>query len=64
MSAGTPNSSRGEGGFNMIFLDTPNSTSSITFKLQTKTSGSSFTLNSKSGSYSTISTLTLMEVLA
>jgi len=63
-SAGTPNSDRGDGGFSINFLDSPNSTSSITFHLQTKVSGSSYTFNSKGGSYSTISTLTLMEVLA
>ncbi len=63
-SAGTPNSDRGDGGFSINFLDSPNSTSSITYHLQTKVSGSSYTFNSKSGGYSTISTLTLMEVLA
>jgi hypothetical protein len=63
-SAGTPNSDRGDGGFSINFLDSPNSTSAITFHLQSKVSGSSYTFNSKSGSYSTISTLTLMEVLA
>jgi len=63
MSAGTPNSQRGDGGFSINFLDSPSSTSEITFKLQSKVSGNSYTFNSKSGSYSTISTLTLMEVL-
>ena len=63
-SAGTPNSDRGDGGFSINFLDSPNSTSAITFHLQSKVSGSSYTFNSKSGGYSTISTLTLMEVLA
>tara|TARA_R100001440_G_scaffold71993_1_gene95396 strand:+ start:645 stop:1478 length:834 start_codon:yes stop_codon:yes gene_type:complete len=63
-SAGTPNSDRGDGGFSINFLDSPNSTSSITFHLQSKVSGSSYTFNSKGGGYSTISTLTLMEVLA
>ncbi|BAQ86794.1 hypothetical protein [uncultured Mediterranean phage uvMED] len=62
-SAGTPNSQRGDGGFSINFLDSPNSTSAITYKLQSKVSGNSYTFNSKSGSYSTISTLTLMEVL-
>ncbi len=63
-SAGTPNSQRGDGGFSINFLDSPNSTSAITYKLQSKVSGNSYTFNSKGGSYSTISTLTLMEVLA
>ncbi len=63
-SAGTPNSDRGDGGFSINFLDSPNSTSAITFHLQSKVSGSSYTFNSKGGGYSTISTLTLMEVLA
>jgi len=63
-SAGTPNSQRGDGGFSINFLDSPNSTSAITYKLQSKVSGNSYTFNSKSGSYSTISTVTLMEILA
>jgi len=61
---GTINADRGEGQ-SMTFLDTPNTTSSTTYKLQVRSpSGYTFYINERQGNtnYRTISTITVMEI--
>jgi hypothetical protein len=64
MIAGTPVADRGDGSLGICFLDSPSTTSSTAYKLQGAVSGGTLSINSKSGSYSTISTITVMEVSA
>lgn len=61
---GTINADRGEGQ-SMTFLDTPNTTSATTYKLQVRSpAGSTFYINERQGSsaYRTISTITVTEI--
>ena len=63
---GTINADRAEGQ-SMTFLDTPNTTSATTYKLQVRSpSGNTFYINEREGNsdYRTISTITVMEVAA
>ena len=61
---GTINADRAEGQ-SMTFLDTPNTTSATTYKLQVRSpSGNTFYINERQGNsdYRTISTITVMEI--
>ena len=62
--AGTQNADRGEGQ-SMMFLDSPASTSSQTYKLQAYVNSATLSINDRQGNadYSTISTITVQEVL-
>lgn len=58
----TTNGNRGEG-VSMKFLDSPATTSSITYKIQACVNGSgTLDINTRSGNYSAISTITVMEI--
>ena len=57
---GTLNADRAEGQ-SMTFLDTPNTTSATTYKLQVFTENA-FQINFRETSYRTISTITVMEI--
>jgi hypothetical protein len=61
--AGTMNADRGEGQ-SMMFLDTPATTSSTTYKLQAYVNSATLSINDREGNadYSTISTITVMEI--
>jgi len=63
--ASTQNSDRGEGQ-SMMFLDEPATTSSLTYKLQAYVNSATLSINDREGNadYSTISTITVMEILA
>jgi hypothetical protein len=64
--AATIDNDRGEGGLGMMYLDSPSSTSSINYKVQTYPGGTSTLYinyrNTGGSSYYTISTITLMEI--
>jgi len=60
--AATINNDRGEG-HSMMYLDSPSSTSSINYKVQTYASGANTAyINYRAGQYNSISTITLMEI--
>ena len=62
-TAATMNASRGEG-TSMSFLDTPSTTSQITYKVQGHADGNNFYINRRANTdWNCISTLTAMEVL-
>jgi len=58
---GTVNADRGEA-VSMKFLDDPQTTSSITYGVQVKGFGNNVDINKRSTLYSTISTITVMEI--
>jgi hypothetical protein len=63
---GTINADRGEG-ISMKFLDSPSTTSATTYKIQVRSPGSNtLHINTRDGNsnYHTISTITVMEILA
>lgn len=58
----TTNGNRGEG-VSMKFLDSPSTTSSITYKIQACIAGGgTLDINTRSGNYSAISTITVTEI--
>ena len=60
---GTTNASRGEP-LSIHFLDSPNTTSATTYKIQANHQNGTYRLNSRSGQWDGSSTFTLMEVSA
>ena len=58
----TTNATRGEG-ISMKFLDSPATTSSITYKIQVSTAGGgTLDINTRSANYGAISTITVTEI--
>tara|TARA_Y100000114_G_scaffold38128_1_gene33807 strand:- start:27 stop:578 length:552 start_codon:yes stop_codon:yes gene_type:complete len=61
ISCGTTNSSRGDG-YSIHFLDSPNTTSATTYKIQVNHQNGTYSLNSRNGQWDGSSTLMVMEV--
>ena len=61
IACGTTNASRGEP-VSFHFLDSPNTTSATTYKVQVNHQNGTYRLNSRSGQWDGSSTLTVMEV--
>ena len=63
ISCGTTNSSRGDG-YSIHFLDSPNTTSATTYKIQVNHQNGTYRCNSREGQWDGSSTITVMEVAA
>ena len=63
ISCGTTNASRGDG-FSIHFLDSPNTTSATTYKIQVNHQNGTYRLNSRDSQWDGSSTLMIMEIAA
>ena len=63
ITCGTTDSSRGDS-YSIHFLDSPNTTSATTYKIQVNHQNGTYRLNSRDGQWDGSSTFTLMEVSA
>tara|TARA_B100001248_G_C27338964_1_gene435272 strand:- start:402 stop:971 length:570 start_codon:yes stop_codon:yes gene_type:complete len=61
ISCGTTNASRGDG-YSIHFLDSPNTTSATTYKIQVNHQNGTYRCNSRSGQWDGSSTIAVMEV--
>ena len=61
ISCGTTNSSRGDG-YSIHFLDSPNTTSATTYKIQVNHQNGTYRCNSRDGQWDGSSTIAVMEV--
>ena len=63
ISCGTTNASRGDG-YSIHFLDSPNTTSATTYKIQVNHQNGTYRCNSRDGQWDGSSTIAVMEVAA